>query len=170
MSHSPDLRQKVEDLALRLVVADPEAGGAGTAGSWLPELRLIHEAAKAENEEQASSVTGALLAAIEKRRGEKPDAALWTEMQEGIARLQQVLDTDSAGPRKAERMPAEDPELLTDFVLESRETRRVNRAAGLDSRAQPIGRGGAECGIPRVSHDQGTGRISGTARSAGTLA
>jgi two-component system, chemotaxis family, sensor kinase CheA len=121
MPHSPDLRQKVENLALRLVVADPEASGAGAAGSWLPELRLIHEAAKAENGEQASSITGALLAAVERRRGEKPDAALWTEMQEGITRLQQILDTDSARPWKAERMPAEDPELLTDFVLESRE-------------------------------------------------
>jgi two-component system, chemotaxis family, sensor kinase CheA len=108
---SGELRREVEDLALRLVVGGPEGAN---AAAWIPALERICELAQREQAAGASTAAACLL---ENLRGDAvPEAAL----QEGIATLQKALD-DSAAPRPADRTLAQDPELISDFIVESRE-------------------------------------------------
>ena len=121
MSHSAELRQQIEDLALRLVVADSES--APDASVWLPALRGIRDNAVRD---QASQVAVAATALIDSLQSPDPPAAnggsIADMLQTGITRLQQTLDEEAAQPAGAASLSlAQDPELVGDFVLESRE-------------------------------------------------
>ena len=123
MSYSPELHHKIEDMALRLVVGHADRGEETTESDcWIAELCGIRSAAEREQAGPVASAAAALIEAIEASVIPGPGGAerLSAELQEGITRLQQCLVVE---PREArvERMPAEDPELLADFVLESRE-------------------------------------------------
>jgi len=117
MSHSNDLQRKIEDLALRLVVGQADTDGA----NWLEGLRDIHLAAEQEHAGPIASAAAALMETIEARSPAGEGGDLSMELQEGIARLQQAWAAAEKSDMRTERMPAEDPELLSDFVLESRE-------------------------------------------------
>jgi len=114
--HSAELRQQIEDLALRLVVDDP--GIAPAQSQWLPSLANIRDRALRE---QASRVAAAATALIDALEGAENGEVLPDEFHEGIARLQQALDGDVPEQDGQEQTLAQDPELVGDFILESRE-------------------------------------------------
>jgi two-component system chemotaxis sensor kinase CheA len=124
MPETRDVRQMIEDLALRLVVGQPDAGnGEAESERWIAELRTIQSAAEREQAGQVAHAAAALVEVLETKSsaGGGDGKELSAELQEGFARLQESLHHEPARESKAERMPAEDPELLSDFVLESRE-------------------------------------------------
>jgi two-component system, chemotaxis family, sensor kinase CheA len=106
-----ELRQQVEDLALRLVLAGAETGQ--DVASWTQALEAIHAGAVREGAVHAAEATQNLIAAI-RACGTAGAAPI---LQDGIAQLQQALEAQ----RPVEASLAQDPELLSDFVLEARE-------------------------------------------------
>jgi two-component system, chemotaxis family, sensor kinase CheA len=110
MAAYTELRLRVEDLALRLVVG---TGAGQNREAWNVALEAIHQDALRQGAAEAAAAARSTLAAIEAAGAHDPVAIL----QEGLVRLQQALED----PRPAERSIAQDPELLSDFVLESRE-------------------------------------------------
>src|SRR5437870_5769611 len=105
MPASPELRREIENLAFSVVMANPET--AGIHADWIPSIRKIRERAVAE---QAVAIADAAESA---QQGA-------VEPQEAVARLQHAMEVDleaNAGPLPL----AQDPELLRDFVFESRE-------------------------------------------------
>jgi two-component system, chemotaxis family, sensor kinase CheA len=112
VTSSPELVQQIEDLALRLVVASPESDGG--ASFWLPALASIQGCAAAGSVQPVHAAASAMLAALHDR-GTSPEV-----LQEGIANLQKALAPEES-PRGASLSLAQDPELLQDFIVESRE-------------------------------------------------
>ncbi len=125
MTQSAELRRQIEDLALRLVIGDPETGS--LPSDWMPALAKVRENAQRD---QADGVVRAADALMDAMRvagglGEPGVDGITLELQEGIARLQQAVEIDSqrvaAVAATEELRPAQDPEFLADFLLESRE-------------------------------------------------
>jgi two-component system chemotaxis sensor kinase CheA len=115
------LRERIDDLSTRLLIEGPgtEAQGDGS-DNFLAALAELGRQAGAAGYSGAARIAGALAAG-------PPVAA---DLQEGLARLQQALSDgarDSApAPAAPARPPAvnslaEDPELVSDFIVESRE-------------------------------------------------
>jgi two-component system, chemotaxis family, sensor kinase CheA len=113
VTYPVDLRQQVEELALRLIVADPR--GDPPATPWAVELTRLRDSAAREGAAQLADTVTALLGVLQ-RSGGNPSA----ELLEGITRLQQALDP---APSRADPAPplSQDPELVGDFIVESRE-------------------------------------------------
>jgi two-component system chemotaxis sensor kinase CheA len=105
------LRQQVEELAVRLVLTETD-GGPGVE-SWAQALEAIHDGAVREGAAEAAEAACAAISTL--RDSGDPVTAL----QEGLANLERALEAPPRAP--AETSPAQDPELLSDFVLESRE-------------------------------------------------
>lgn len=119
MSHSPELRRQIEELALRLVVED--SATAMQAAAWIPALERIHESALREQAGQVSAAAAAILELI-RGGGEPPDEGrMACALQDGVGRLQQALEVAQQPVAAHDLPPAQDPELLSDFILESRE-------------------------------------------------
>ena len=121
MAHSTELRQQVEDLALRLVVAEPLA--AADASEWTIALQKIRDRAAKEQASQLAGAASALLESLS-ATGESGRDTAADVLQTGIVRLQQILDGEISPAADEARAPSslsQDPELLSDFVLESRE-------------------------------------------------
>ena len=121
MSHSAELHQQIEDLALQLVVAEP--GNAEAASKWVPALESIRDR---DAEDQASQVAAAATALIQSlpdpEQAAADGVAIADVLQAGIVRLQQILDDEAREPATGSSLSlAQDPELLGDFILESRE-------------------------------------------------
>jgi two-component system chemotaxis sensor kinase CheA len=108
MPHSDHLRRRIDDLALRVVMEEPAA-----TGQWTTELEGIRQLALEEN---AGPVAVAAAAVLETVRGGSADQA---RLQQELSRLQSALEGQPEPPAFAS--PAADPELLSDFVLETRE-------------------------------------------------
>jgi two-component system chemotaxis sensor kinase CheA len=113
MKPSCELRRHIEDLALRLVVADPEAGS--LAAEWIPALETIHACAQREHAAGVSAAAASVLNNL--RETASPEAAL----QEGIAALQEALEAPALAEAAGDSLLAQDPELISDFIVESRE-------------------------------------------------
>jgi two-component system, chemotaxis family, sensor kinase CheA len=109
-SHA-ELRQQVEELAVRLVLAETDGGP--EVESWTRALEAIHRGALREGAAEAAEAARAVISTM--RASGDPG----TVLQEGLARLERALERPSQ-PAK-ETSLAQDPELLSDFVLESRE-------------------------------------------------
>jgi two-component system chemotaxis sensor kinase CheA len=114
MSFEQAIREQIDDLATRLLLAeggnDPVPGAlAGLSQS----LAGIGERAGAEGWETTARLARELAAA-----GASP-----ASLREGLARLQQAIDEDCRRARPADPPAslAQDPELLSDFVVEARE-------------------------------------------------
>jgi len=121
VAHSTELRQQVEDLALRLVVAEPLA--AADASEWTIALQKIRDRAAKEQASQLAGAASALLESLS-ATGESGRDTAADVLQTGIVRLQQILDGEISPAADEARAPSslsQDPELLSDFVLESRE-------------------------------------------------
>src|SRR4051794_39172445 len=108
MSESANLRQRIETLALRLVVDEPH-----DAANWIPELERIQVLAEEEQAGELAAAAAQMSTSI--RTGEFDAAA----MQQGMLLLQRAMETPAAAA--APPPPAADSELLADFVLESRD-------------------------------------------------
>jgi two-component system chemotaxis sensor kinase CheA len=108
MPHPDDLRRRIDDLALRVVMEEPAA-----TGQWTAELERIREMAL---EQDAGPVAAAAASALDAVLGGPADQA---RLQQELSRLQSALEGRPEPP--AFSSPAADPELLSDFVLETRE-------------------------------------------------
>jgi two-component system chemotaxis sensor kinase CheA len=118
---STELRQQIEDLALQLVVAEP--GHAASVSAWIPALENIRDCAIGERADQLAAATTALLESLPAAEAAAGASAAAADiLQAGIVRLQQILDGEvrESAPSPPISM-SQDPELLGDFVLESRE-------------------------------------------------
>ncbi len=110
-----ELRRQIGELALQAVMADPDDGSGGaTPPPWKPALERLYELAERERAGAIAAATAALMGIV----GRNTSA---DEMQTGIIRLQEALDLEAAGRQPAPFAPAQDRELVSDFVLESRE-------------------------------------------------
>ncbi len=119
---APRLRERIDDLSTRLLIGDGNAGATGAgAESVLAALAELGREAGEAGYAEASRIAAELSAG-----GSAPG-----DLQRGLARLQQAL-SGSARPAAEETPPvvqpapapfslAQDPELVADFVLESRE-------------------------------------------------
>lgn len=120
MSNSSELRRQIEDLALRLVVGDSEAGA--SASAWIPAVEGIRVCALRE---QSGEVAVAAVAILEKLQahgdGMDDPCDVAAVLQEGIDCLQRSVELEKPASALADWRPAQDSELLSDFILESRE-------------------------------------------------
>jgi len=100
---------------VRLVLAET-AGGSGIE-SWVQALEAIHSDAIREGAAEAADVAHTVISTM--TAAENPAIVL----QEGLASLQKALEKPRDRPSQPTKAPslAQDPELLSDFVLESRE-------------------------------------------------
>ena len=120
MPCSVDLRQLVEALAMRLVMDGAESSQ--PLDDWMAAIEAIRRSALSE---QAQAVAEAAGSAIRKLGG-PGDRDGWdggasaAAFEDAVASLQQAIDAESH-PTPATGQIAQDPELLGDFVLESRE-------------------------------------------------
>jgi two-component system, chemotaxis family, sensor kinase CheA len=117
-----DLRQQIEELALRLVMSGPEP--AQPPAKWTFALEAIRQSAIAARADAVAAAAEAALQQVALAAGREDAITPVAVLQDAIARLQQALDTSaSANPPtvSAAGQIAQDPELLADFALESRE-------------------------------------------------
>jgi two-component system chemotaxis sensor kinase CheA len=103
-------------LALRLAVEDPEAES-GVA-VWTSALERIRDSAVQDQAVEIATMAEAIIGAV--RQNASP-ASISSEMQEGVARLQQALECGKQEAPAAPLSLAQDPELMSDFIVESRE-------------------------------------------------
>jgi len=109
---SLELVRQIEDLALRLVVDD--ASGSD-ARAWLPDLQKLHACAVRLGAQPVARAAAGVLNAL------TAGAPALSVLQDGIANLQKVLDRDKAPAATPTICLAQDPELVSDFLVESRE-------------------------------------------------
>ena len=121
MNQSGELRQQVEDLALQLVVGEPQSGT--KASAWMPALEKISAAATGEHAGRvvtAAAVLGETLRGLAQSDSEDP-SAVYSALQEGVANLQKALEAPAEEIPSPDRSLAQDPELISDFIVESRD-------------------------------------------------
>lgn len=107
---------------MRLVMGGPETLPART--EWISAIEKIQKAAVAERAESVAAAAASVVQQIGAAGQEDSGGAPLEALQQGIVCLQQALDASpTADPplAAADRQIAEDPELLADFALESRE-------------------------------------------------
>ncbi len=121
MNPSGALRQQIEDMALQLVVGEPE--NSLNASAWVPVLEKISAAAIGEHAESvvgaAASFGLALRALAECATADSLTVS--NVLQEGVASLQNALVAPARESVPPAKTIAWDPELMSDFVVESRE-------------------------------------------------
>ena len=116
MSRSGELRQQVDDLALRLVVGDPEAES--SLPGWISALEQFRDSALREQAADLAKMAEAVLSAV---AGGSNPAARAMELQDGVTRLQDAIGSAKEEAPPVTLSPAQDPELVSDFIVESRE-------------------------------------------------
>ena len=120
-----ELRQEVEALAMRVVVGDlsSEAGFEESLRALAGAVNGIRDRALAQGSSEVARIAAELGETL--GAGIAPGEALARAVQSGVTAMQQVLDGSGpaaeAAPDPAAYSLAQDPELLSDFVLESRE-------------------------------------------------
>ncbi len=118
MSTLPGLGHAVEELALQLVVAEPDVPV--NAADWLPPLEKIREGALRENAAKVAEVAASVIEAL--RKGVEDGEPLAGQLSLDIVRLQEALAQAQAPETPSSPASlAEDAELVADFIVESRE-------------------------------------------------
>ncbi len=103
-----------------MVVADPAAAEyAAAMQDWIAPLERIREDATANKAPLVAAAAAATIESVRQAASANPEGA--DGLQDGIARLQQALDLEMQQTESRDTSLAQDPELLSDFVLESRE-------------------------------------------------
>jgi two-component system chemotaxis sensor kinase CheA len=110
---SGELRQTIDELALRLMVEDPACGAPIT--EWVPALEKIRNCAQRDQAVGVANLAAGLL------RDLAASGVTAELLQSGLAELQKALETPAVTETAAYASPALDPELMSDFVVESRE-------------------------------------------------
>lgn len=113
MSESLELKTQIDELALSVVMGDSEGPAAGL--SSLSALARIRETAARTQNPSVSSVAVELMTALQSSAN---PAAL---LGDGIAALQHALEQTGTEASPVAFSPANDPELMGDFILESSE-------------------------------------------------
>jgi len=111
-----ELRREVEDLAMQMVMGETRPA------EWLPLAERLRDAAGASGVPPVADAAADVVDAL--RRMARPgaaDPAGPSDLQESLARLQEALNGNPSPPPPGPSSLAQDPELLSDFVLESRE-------------------------------------------------
>src|ERR1035441_1962723 len=106
-------------MALQLVVGEPESGA--SASAWMPAIEKISAAAAREHADlvvNAAAVLGETLRALP--LSDDP-SIVNSVLQEGVANLQKALESPAVEVPSQEMSLAQDPELMSDFIVESRE-------------------------------------------------
>jgi two-component system chemotaxis sensor kinase CheA len=109
-----DLKRQIEELALQLVMADPGDRPAGAAPPWMQAMESLRANAERERASKVAAAAGAILEAARV----SPET---TDIQEGMARLEEAVEAEERAPQPSGAGLGQDPELVLDFVLESRE-------------------------------------------------
>jgi two-component system, chemotaxis family, sensor kinase CheA len=122
MPESAELRKQVEELALGLAL-----GRDGSAEEWRAAARQIQREAEQRQAGGVASAAGEVERAISQQGSES------AAVVEAMLRLQEAVD--GAAVPDLGKAPAEDPELLSDFVLEARE-----HLAGIEAQALTLER------------------------------
>jgi two-component system chemotaxis sensor kinase CheA len=128
-----ELRRQIDDLAVQLVVGGMDASE-GWPSSCVPALEQIRETANRAHAQQVAAVATSVLEAIQEAGAGTPGVDSATTLQEGVSRLQEAVEREgqagaktapsgsAAGGTPAAKVSlAQDPELLSDFIVESRE-------------------------------------------------
>ena len=121
MKQAGELRQQIEDMALQLVVGEPDSGANPSA--WMPALEKISATATREHADsvvRAVADLGAALRSLAQAPSSDPSAVA-SVLQDGVAKLQNALEEPAQETPAREASLALDPELLSDFIVESRE-------------------------------------------------
>ncbi|MGA2740381.1 MAG: chemotaxis protein CheA [Bryobacteraceae bacterium] len=129
MPEQIELRQEIEALAMKIVVEDlsSEAGFEQSMLALAVAVRGIRDRAEAGGCGEVAGIASELCATLESADHATPGVArdtLSQALETGVAAMQQALENaavPAAAPGPAAYSLAEDPELLSDFVLESRE-------------------------------------------------
>ena len=119
MNQSGELRQQIEDMALQLVVGEPE--NSTDASAWMPVLERISAAAAREHAESVVKAARVLGEALRALSPSDDPATVSSVLQDGVANLQKALEAPAPEIPSEERSLAQDPELMSDFIVESRE-------------------------------------------------
>ena len=125
MPEQMELRQEIEALATKVVVQDLSSGD-GFEQSLLAlagMLRGVRDRARVDGCQEVARIATELCATLDSPHSTAREA-LSGQIETGVAAMQQALDTSfipAAAPDPAAYSLAQDPELLSDFVLESRE-------------------------------------------------
>ena len=114
---SGELRQQLDDLALRAVVAPEGAANQEALAEFRPALERIREQANGEAAADVAVIAGDLLVSM--REGGSPFSG--ESLQSGVAAMQAAIENGGSPASALDGSPAQDPELLADFVTESRE-------------------------------------------------
>ena len=116
-----ELRQQVEEMALQLVVGEPQ--NSTNPSVWIPVVERIAAAATREHADSVLGAAAVLENALRKlAEGTADDpGSVSTVLQEGVAMLQKALEAPAKGTPCQETSLALDPELMSDFIVESRE-------------------------------------------------
>jgi two-component system chemotaxis sensor kinase CheA len=118
--HQPgELRQQIEDMALQLVVGEPEKSA--NASAWMPTLEKISDAAACEHAESVVSAVAVLGETLRALSPSEDPSTVYSVLQEGVANLQKALEAPAQEIHPQEMSLAQDPELMSDFIVESRE-------------------------------------------------
>ena len=125
MPEQMELRQEIEALATKVVVEDlsSEAGFDQSLLALAVAVRGVRDRAEAGGCQEVARIASELCATLDLPDSTARDA-LSHALETGVAAMQQALESCSvplAAQEPAAYSLAEDPELLSDFVLESRE-------------------------------------------------
>jgi two-component system chemotaxis sensor kinase CheA len=110
------LRQQIEELALRFVVAEPDG-----SLEWLPALEKIRDQAAREQAGRVVAAATAMIGNLENAGDAAALGVLSEALQEGFTQLQQALESEPEQSASPPLALSQDPELLSDFILESRQ-------------------------------------------------
>lgn len=116
MSKFAELHEHIEDLALHTVLGGDGGSGSDRASRWIADLEEIRSCALLASAEPLAQIASSLVETIRQDSG----ADCHTLLHEGITRLQSAVEALERPGEKTASL-AQDPELLSDFVLESRE-------------------------------------------------
>ena len=119
MNQPGELRRQIEDMALQLVVGEPENSAQPSA--WMPVLEKISATAAREHVESVVSAVAVLGETLRALSAGGDSSAVASVLQEGVANLQQALESPIEEIHTEEMSLAQDPELISDFIVESRE-------------------------------------------------
>src|SRR5579871_2569332 len=121
MSAPSELRQQIENLATCVIVADWSAGDNFELSlqALKDAVRGVQERAEQGGCPRVARVAADLAVALASPAGAAPDLA--RVLEAGVAELQHAMEDGCPPPAPAAFSLAQDPELLSDFVLESRE-------------------------------------------------
>jgi len=125
MPEQMELRQEIEALATKIVVEDlsSEAGFEQSMLALAGAVRGVRDRADAGGCREVARIASELCATLDSP-GIGARDALSHALETGVAAMQQALESCSvpaAAPEPETYSLAQDPELLADFVLESRE-------------------------------------------------